>query len=100
MERLEPGPRGKTKTFRDTLVENFREFFDSFNAKNLMNDDELADVVTRAKELLGDADAKELRDDTAVRSRVAVGFAQVKATMDKLVVERPGRKFGDDEEGF
>jgi molybdopterin converting factor small subunit len=93
VDRLRSGPDGKTKIFRDSLVENFKEFFDTFGSRNLMDDAELAVVVEQAKGLLNGVTPGALRDSTAMREKVAADMAKVKASLDTMLTERPGRKF-------
>ena len=92
-ERLTPSPDGKSKIFRDTLIENFREFFETFNARNLTDDQQLETLVTRARELMSGVDPDNLRRSPYARQKVAGALGQLKAGVDRLLVDKPGRKF-------
>lgn len=96
VERLTVKPGEKPKMFRDTLVTNFKHFFDTFEARNLMNDSELAELVEQAKAVvsgLPSEDAKQLRDVPAYRAIAAASFADLNRAMDTLVIEKPSRRF-------
>lgn len=97
VERLTPGADGKQKVLHATAVENIREFFETFSARNLMNDSELAGVVEQAKKILGDTDIDTLRKEAPVRERIAAQFSDVTKVLDGLVTTRPGRRFALDE---
>lgn len=91
-ERLIDSADGKPKTFRDTLVENWRDFLSIFDALNVTDDRQLAGLVSRCREVLDGADPKTLRENADVRSQVAATMAQVSAKLDEMIVDRPGHK--------
>lgn len=97
VDRLTVAPGEKPKIFRDSLVENFKEFFETFNQRNLMDDNELAAVVEQAKGLLNGVDPKTLREYTPMRERVAADMAKVKVKLDSMLTERKGRLFDMEE---
>lgn len=55
VDRLESG-----KIFRDTLVGNFTEFFETFKARNVWDDAALTELVEQAKKALGNATPSSL----------------------------------------
>ena len=91
IERLSSDSDGKAKVFRNTLVENFNEFADLFSKRNLTNDAELAELVLKAQKVMSGVDAKSLRSDADMKQRVSEGFAEIKAAIDTMVVNRPAR---------
>lgn len=93
VDRLAPTDTGKPRVFRDTLVENFREFFDCFSAKNIMNDGELSQLVEKAKAVIGNVKPEELRESVTIRNAVATEFKRIDGVLDKLVADRPSRRF-------
>jgi len=93
VERLSWKPGEKQKVFRDSLVENFVEFFETFNQRNLMDDGELAAVVGQAKNLLQGVTPQALRDSTTMREKVAADMSKLKSSLDTMITEKPGRKF-------
>lgn len=94
VERLTPGPDGKPKTFRNTLLANVTDFLDTFTARNLTNDTELESLVNKAKAVLSGVDqAQVLRDNEAVKAMVRGQFQRISQELGAMVTERPGRKF-------
>jgi hypothetical protein len=81
-ERLQPGPDGKPKVFRNTLVENFTRFLTLFDARNIADDTELQAVVSECKGLLTGVDAQTIRDNDGLRASLAASMQSVKASLD------------------
>ncbi len=102
VDRLTPGANGKPKVFQQSLVTNFRAFFDTYNAKNLMEDSELESLVNQAKAVVNGLprDASEaadaLRSSPDIRATTAQSFADLNAKLGELVIEKPVRKFDFD----
>jgi hypothetical protein len=92
VERLSPSDGAKPKVFRDSLVENLREFFGSFGSLNLVGDGELEALVKRAQEMLSGVDAQALREDGGLRAHVAGQMSSIQTTLDSMQVDRPTRK--------
>ena len=93
VDKLSTKPGEKQKIFRDSLVENFTEFFDTFNARNLMQDEELAKIVEQARNIMGNVGAQTLRESGRARQTVVQKLTEVQAVMDTLLTERKSRKF-------
>ncbi len=94
VERLgSNGPDGKPKIFKSSLVTNLTTFLETFDARNLSDDTELAEVVGRARSLLGGVDAQGIRSSQELRSSLCTGFAGLQTTLDSLVVTKPVRAF-------
>lgn len=99
VDRLsKPSADGKPKVFKNTLVTNLTTFLDTFDARNLTDDTELAEVVAKARGLLGGIDAQTLRTSDALRSSLCQGFSGLKETLDSLVIAKPMRAFSFDDE--
>lgn len=96
VDRLSPKPDGKQPIFRDSLIENFNEFFQTFKSRNLMEDEELKAVVEQAQKLLANVDGKALRDTTSIRNTIASNFVAIQKQVDKLIVDRPNRRFSEE----
>jgi hypothetical protein len=99
-DRLDSNKDGKPKIFRDSLVGNVKGFLELFEARNLTNDAALADLCSKAKQLLDGVDPQTLRDKEAIRDNVRKGFEAIKTQLDTLVVvDRPSRGIWMEEEG-
>ncbi len=90
-ERLSGEADGKPKIFRDTAVTNLTEFFDRFSRLNITSDEALQNIVDQARGLLGGVQPTELREQNALRQRVANGLVRIEASLDGLLADRPRR---------
>ncbi len=91
VDRLKVEPGEKPKVFKASLVENFNTFFSTFQHRNLMEDGELQSIVDQAKAILKDVKADKLRTSASLRNNTAAAFSGVKAALDKLIQDAPGR---------
>jgi hypothetical protein len=82
-ERLTGLHDGQPKVFRDSAVENLREFFDRFRRLNIRSSPELDALVEQAPQTL--------RDSNRLRQMVARDFEQIQASVGELLVDRPRR---------
>ena len=97
VDRLTVTPGEKPKIFKDSLVPNFREFLDTFSARNVVNDDELETLVGQAKKLVEGISSDDLRNDVSLRSYTAEKFVELKKSVDEAVITS-GRRFDFDDD--
>jgi hypothetical protein len=98
-EKLTGGRDGnKPKIFRDSLVENIKDFMKTFKDRNITDDAELDALVDRARALLGNVDPQALRDSESLRTSVATGFAEIQKQLDGMMVESGSRLITFDDE--
>lgn len=90
-ERLSGQDDGKSKIFRDTAIENLREFFDRFRHLNIRSNQQLDELVSQAQRIVGGVEPQQLRDDQSLRQRIATQLAGVQSVLDGLLVDRPRR---------
>ena len=90
-ERLSGTDDGKPKVFRDSVIENLREFFDRFRHLNIRSDEQLDDLVVQAQRVIRGVEPQQLRDNQAVRQQVASQLSGVQSVLDGLLVDRPRR---------
>lgn len=90
-ERLNGEDDGKPKVFRDSAVENLTEFFDRFRRLNVRSNDQLDNLVGQARQVIRGVVPQSLRDDMALRQKVAGELASVGSLLDGLLVDRPRR---------
>jgi hypothetical protein len=98
VERLKPGEDGKKKTFRDTLVERFREFVALLPQRDITDDFVLRDFVERGKEIMNGIEPEDLRDNDGMRQRVQRRMEEMKQELDGMVIAKPTRKYFTDED--
>lgn len=96
-ERLAPTDGGKPKVFRDSLVKNFNDFAETFAARNIGDDADLAQLVQKARDVMSGVDAADLRSQEALRAAVARSMADLKAQIDPLVIDKPSRRYNDED---
>src|SRR5262249_14362744 len=91
-ERLKAGPDGKPRGFRDSVVGNLKEFFNSFAKLKLVDGDDLDGLIHQAKELVGGVSAQDLRDSPLLKQEVAQGLAKIEEQLAPLIVTAPRRR--------
>lgn len=92
VDRLQGNGDGKPKVFRDSLVTNFTEYLEMFEPRNVVDDKQLAELVSKCKGVLAGVKADDLRDTPKMRQAVTASLSQVKSVLDQMVVDKPGRK--------
>jgi len=90
-ERLTGQDDGKPKVFRDSAVTNMLEFFDRFQRLNIRSNEQLDQLVDRARSIVRGVDAQSLRDQQNVRERVAQGLSRIESTLGDWMTDRPRR---------
>ena len=90
-ERLTGLHDGQPKVFRDTAVENLREFFSRFRQLNIRSNPELDELVNQAQQVVSGIEPQQLRDSVRLRQMVARDFEQIQASVGELLVDRPRR---------
>ncbi len=90
-DRFSMGPDGKPKIFKNTAVQSFYDFFETFKERNIFRDEELAQLVTRAREVLGGSSPEDVRSDESLRTSIRAGMQDVEVTMADIL-DRPRRK--------
>lgn len=93
MERLTPNDDGKQKVFRESLVGNIQEFIDTFYQRNLMNDTELEQLLSKAQEILIGVSPDDLRKKADVREETMKQFGEIKKSLDTMIETRKSRRF-------
>ena len=90
-ERLSGTDDGKPKVFRDSAVENLREFFDRFRHLNVRSSQQLDELVVQAQRVVSGVQPQTLRDNQSLRQRVATQLSSVQSVLDGLLLDRPRR---------
>jgi len=90
-ERLTGLHDGQPKVFRDSAVENLREFFERFRRLNIRSSPELDELVQQAQQVIEGVQPQTLRDSNRLRQMVARDFEQIQASVGEMLVDRPRR---------
>lgn len=95
-ERL-TSSNGEKKIFRDSAIDKINEFVDLFKARNLTNDDALATLVDKAKEIIAGVDADDLRHSNRLRNSIRLQFGKINKELEGMIEVKKIRKFDFDE---
>lgn len=90
-ERLTPEKDGRPKQFKQGSIDKLQEFLNTFDVRNIVNDQQLKALVDQAKSLVK-YDAEVIRTDSSVREYVLEGFENIQSLLDPLVVKQPLRR--------
>lgn len=91
--QLTPSVDGKRKKIYDSLVGNVADFLNTFNARNLADDNELQALVETARRTIAGVGPELLRDSDGIRESVKDGFEKIQSELDKMIVDKPARVF-------
>ena len=78
--------------FQDT-PQKLREFLETFDFRNVTDDQELKEQVERARHLLGGTTTDAIRNTGELRVRVREGMTEIVQRLETMVSDRVGRKF-------
>ncbi|MGH9353776.1 MAG: hypothetical protein ACRD2G_16710, partial [Terriglobia bacterium] len=92
-DRLTDQPDGTPQRLRESTVQKLREFLDTFDFRNVTNDQELKDQVERARSLLSGTTTDAIRNTTELRARVREGMGEIAQRLETMISDRVGRKF-------
>ena len=90
-ERISGSDDGQPKVFRDTAIENIREFFQRFRELNVHSNEQLDQLIEQSQRILSGVEPQALRDTAQLRQRVAGELSAVQSVLDGLLVDRPRR---------
>ena len=90
-ERISGSEDGPPKVFRDSAIENIREFFQRFRELNVHSSEQLDQLVEQSQRILNGVDPQALRDTAQLRQRVSGELSAVQSVLDGLLVDRPRR---------
>ena len=89
-ERFSNG-NGAPKVFKNGTVDNFYEYFETFKERNIFKDDDLAQLVEKAKAILDGQSADRIRSDGMLKERIHEGMQDVENAMAEILT-MPRRK--------
>jgi hypothetical protein len=90
--RLSGSEDGQPRIFRDSAVTNLTEFFERFGRLNIRSNEQLDELVTRARAVIGGVQPQQLRDSQNLRQHVSTQMASIQSSLDQLLVDRPRRR--------
>ena len=91
---LEPSKNGKKKKIFASTVDNIQEFMNTFKARNITNDEDLAKVVNDLQDLIHPGfSVYVLKEDAQFKTDFHGKIADITSQLNGLVEVIPGRKF-------
>jgi hypothetical protein len=98
VDRLTPDPQtGRKKVFRDSLVENFREFLEAFPSRYVVEDKTIEALVNRANVLLSGISPEDLRKAPGLADSIRTGMETIKEQLDPIVAGTRSITFEEEE---
>jgi hypothetical protein len=91
-ERLSGSEDGKPKVFRDSAVDNLKEFFNRFHMLSVGSNPQLEELVEQARKLIGGVGAQDLRNSGNLRQNLHTQLDAMQSAIDTLLVDKPRRK--------
>jgi hypothetical protein len=98
IDRLTPHDGGNRKRFAATTITKVTEFLELFSARNVCNDQELAQLAEQAKEVLSGQTPAAIREDEEVAAAIANRMLEVQTGLDKLLQDMPEREMYIDDD--
>lgn len=93
VERLDGKGNGKVKTIKSNMVNRINEFLDSFNDRNLFNDDTLSDLVNQTRTAInGMQNPYALNYNHVTRQRFSSEMKTLKTAIDQAIEDMPRRR--------
>jgi hypothetical protein len=92
VDRLTPEADGSKKKFKDSSIEGFKLFLDTFSPRNLGGDAELQALVDRARGLMSGVSGEDLRKQEGLRDVLKAGFSEIKSAVSDMVQKAPKRQ--------
>ncbi len=96
-DRLADQADGKPQRIRESTLQKLRSFLDTFDFRNVTDDQELKEQVEKARQLLSGVSTDAIRNTAGLRARIKDGMAEIAGQLDTMVADRVGRKFRLDE---
>ena len=92
-DRLTDQSDGTQQRLRESTVQKLREFLETFDFRNVTDDQELKEQVERARNLLSGTTTDAIRNTAELRVRVREGMTEIVQRLETMVSDRVGRKF-------
>jgi hypothetical protein len=91
-------PTGRRKKIYSSALPKLNSFLDLFRDRNIANDQELEQLVARARQVVAGVSVDSLRDSDQTRKYIGAQFSAIKTTIDTLITTAPRRAFNLDQE--
>lgn len=85
ISKLTPSIDGKQKRLHESYVQKMSEFFDTFEARNIANDEQLSEAIQIARKAIEGTNIKDLRDDEVLRQQIKNEFSAAVSVFDAML---------------
>jgi hypothetical protein len=89
---------GRKKALHTSMLDKYKDFLSTFDAKNIADDKELGKIVQQLKDCSEGLDPDDLRKNEDFRSKMSEKFAEAKDALSSMIVDKPMRHFAVQEE--
>lgn len=91
-DKLTGSEDGKPKRLRDAAVENLKEFLDNFAYRNMFEDEQLSELVSRCRNIISGTTANDIRSSQQVKENLHNSMAELLNSIDAQLENLPRRK--------
>ncbi|MBF0232835.1 MAG: hypothetical protein HQK65_07335 [Desulfamplus sp.] len=81
----------KPKVFRQSAIDNFYEYFQTFKDRNIFQDNDLSQLVARAQSILNGTSTHRIRSDSRLKEIIRSGMSDIESSISE-VFNRPRRQ--------
>jgi hypothetical protein len=92
VERLTRSEDGSPKVFKNCMIQKIQGYLSVFDARNLFGDEHLAELVERAKAIIGGVTPESIRENVWLKNGIAEGMGKIKQAIDQAIIDLPRRK--------
>jgi len=90
-DRFSENKSGKPKIFKNTTIDGFYDFFQTFKDRNIFQDHELTTLVNRAQAILNGSNVEQIRSNVNLKENIRSGMTNIESAIDEIF-NRPRRK--------
>jgi hypothetical protein len=90
-ERFTQNGNGKPKIFKNTTIDSFYDYFQTFKDRNIFQDHELTKLVNSAQAVLDGSSIEQIRSSETLKENIRSGMTDIESVIAD-VFNRPRRK--------
>ena len=90
-DRFSENKNGDPKIFKNSTVDSFYDYFQTFKERNIFEDGQLAELVERAQAILNGTEADQIRSNTRLKEKIRGDMTDIEASIAELF-SRPRRR--------
>jgi len=90
-DRFSENKNGKPKIYKNTTIDGFYDFFQTFKDRNIFQDHELTTLVNRAQAVLNGNNVDQIRSHDNLKEIIRSGMTNIESAIEQIF-NRPRRK--------